>query len=134
MRLSFALPSHDSSSIICGISFVNLHRCSVNLIRYHYLESLPNNYKDTHCKYHQRALQIRLNYDGCLVKYFLDKSKSVDVMLLNEQDIELRKQIQKQLLIAGILLKDARRHVFFDSEQACLMEHNGDWKRKLAVN
>jgi hypothetical protein len=64
----------------------------------------------------------------------LDQSQSIDTMLLNEQDIELRKQIQKQLFKAGILLKDARRHVFFDSEQACMLQHNGDWKRRLAVN
>jgi hypothetical protein len=55
-------------------------------------------------------------------------------MLVSEQDKALRKQIQQQLFKAGILLKDARRHVFFDTEQACLLEHNGDWKRRLAVN
>jgi hypothetical protein len=64
----------------------------------------------------------------------LDKSQSLDVLLVSEQDIELRKHIQQQLLKAGILLKDVRRHVFFDTEQACLLEHNGDWKRRLAVN
>ena len=75
------------------------------------------------------------NFPGSLViTCVLDTSESIDVMLLNEQDIELRKQIQKQLLKAGILLKDARRHVFFDSEQACMLEHNGDWKRRLVIN
>ena len=75
------------------------------------------------------------NFPGSLmITCVLDKSQSVDVMLLKEQDIELRKQIQKQLLKVGILLKDVRRHVFFDSEQACMLEHNGDWKRRLAVN
>ena len=75
------------------------------------------------------------NFPGSLViTCVLDTSESIDVMLLNEQDIELRKQIQKQLLKAGILLKDARRHVFFDSEQACMLKHNGDWKRRLVIN
>ena len=64
----------------------------------------------------------------------LDKSDSLDVMLVSGQDIELRKQIQTQLLKAGILLKNVKHHVFFDTEQACLLEHNGDWKRRLAVN
>jgi hypothetical protein len=64
----------------------------------------------------------------------LNKPLSIDVMLVNEQDIELRRQIQKQLLKAGILLKDVRSHVFFDTEQACLLEHNGDWKRRLVMN
>jgi hypothetical protein len=75
------------------------------------------------------------NFPGSLmITCVLDKPQSLDVMLVNEQDIELRKQIQKQLLKAGILLKDVRRHVFFDTEEACLMEHNGDWKRRLAMN
>ena len=64
----------------------------------------------------------------------LDTSHSLDVLLASEQDKELQKQIQKQLLQAGILLKDVRRHVFFDTQQACLLEHNGDWKRRLAVS
>ncbi|MEP1449246.1 MAG: Fis family transcriptional regulator [Paraglaciecola sp.] len=64
----------------------------------------------------------------------LDTSESLDLMLTSEQDKALRKQIQRQLLKAGILLKDVRRHVFFDTEQACLLEHNGDWKRRLALN
>ena len=75
------------------------------------------------------------DFPGSLViTCVLDKSQSLDVFLANEQDQQLRKQVQKQLLKAGILLKDIRRHVFFDTEQACLLEHNGDWKRRLAVN
>ncbi|WP_339721493.1 Fis family transcriptional regulator [uncultured Paraglaciecola sp.] len=75
------------------------------------------------------------NFPGSLViTCVLDNSQSVDVMLLSEQDIVLRKQIQQQLLKAGILLKDIRRHVFFDTEEACLLQHSGDWKRRLAVN
>ncbi|MFT4811455.1 MAG: hypothetical protein ACI9LX_004832 [Paraglaciecola sp.] len=75
------------------------------------------------------------NFPGSLVvTCVLDTSQSVDIMLLKEQDTELRKQIQKQLFKSGILLKDARRHVFFDTEHACLLEHNGNWKRRLAVN
>jgi hypothetical protein len=72
------------------------------------------------------------NFPGSLViTCVLDNSQSLEIMLASEQDKELRKKIQKQLLNAGILLKDVRRHVFFDSEQACLLEHNGDWKRRL---
>lgn len=69
-----------------------------------------------------------------VVTCVFDMNKSVDVMLQSELDIALRKQVQKQLLKAGILLKDVRRHVFFDTEEACLLEHNGDWKRRLAIN
>jgi hypothetical protein len=75
------------------------------------------------------------NFPGSLViTCVLNQSDSLNLMLVSEQDKELRKQIQKQLLKAGILLKDARHHVFFDTEQACLLEHNGDWERRLAVN
>ncbi|MFB1034832.1 MAG: Fis family transcriptional regulator, partial [Sinobacterium sp.] len=75
------------------------------------------------------------NFPGSLViTCVLDQSESLNSMLVSEQDKLLRKQIQKQLLKAGILLQDVRRHVFFDTEQACLLEHNGDWKRRLALN
>ena len=75
------------------------------------------------------------NFPGSLViTCVLNQSDSLNLMLVSEQDKELRKQIQKQLLKAGIMLKDARHHVFFDTEQACLLEHNGDWERRLAVN
>ena len=75
------------------------------------------------------------NFPGSLViTCVLNQSDSLNLMLVSEQDKELRKQIQKQLLKAGILLKDARHHVYFDTEQACLLEHNGDWERRLAVN
>jgi len=75
------------------------------------------------------------NFPGSLmVTCVLDNSNSLDVMFAKQQDQVLRKLIQKQLLKAGVLLKDVRKNVFFDTEQACLLEHNGDWKRRLAVN
>jgi hypothetical protein len=75
------------------------------------------------------------NFPGSLmITCVLDQSHCLNIMLVKEQDKMLLKHIQKQLLLAGILLKDVRRHVFFDTEQACLLEHNGDWKRRLAVN
>ncbi|MGS2720525.1 Fis family transcriptional regulator [Paraglaciecola aestuariivivens] len=63
-----------------------------------------------------------------------DTQQSVSQMQANQQDQWLRKQIHSQLLKAGILLKNAKQHIFHDSEEACLLEHNGDWKRRLAVN
>ena len=75
------------------------------------------------------------NFPGSLmITCVLDKSQSLDLMLVSEQDVALRKHIQKQLLKAGILLKDVKYHVFFDTQQACLLEHNGDWKRRLTMN
>lgn len=69
-----------------------------------------------------------------VVTCVFDTNQSLEAAKLAQQDQSLRKQIQQQLLKAGILLKDARRHVLFDSEEACLLEHNGNWKRRLAVN
>jgi hypothetical protein len=46
-------------------------------------------------------------------------------------DVYMRKLIQSHLLKAGIVLKDARKHVFFDNELDCEQEHAGDWQRRL---
>lgn len=63
-----------------------------------------------------------------------DTNQSLENAKISLQEIVLRKQIHKQLLKAGILLKDVRRHVFFDTEEACLLDHSGSWKRRLALN
>jgi hypothetical protein len=68
-----------------------------------------------------------------IVTCVFDTDQSLQTVLAQQQKIDLSKHIQKQLLKAGILLKDVRRHVFFDTEQACLLEHNGNWKRRLVV-
>jgi hypothetical protein len=64
----------------------------------------------------------------------LDTQESLEKVTTHQQDEMLRKSIQKQLLKAGVLLKDARRHVFFDTEQACISQHAGDWKSRLKNN
>ena len=64
----------------------------------------------------------------------LDSQQSLDTMVANQQDDMLRKLIQKQLLKVGVLLKDARRHVFFDTEQACASQNGGDWSSRLRRN
>ncbi|WP_299073575.1 Fis family transcriptional regulator [uncultured Paraglaciecola sp.] len=69
-----------------------------------------------------------------MVTCVFDTDASLKQLLISKQDVVLRNHIQRQLLKAGILLKGNRRHVFFDSEQACQLAHNGDWKRRLAAN
>ncbi|WP_293749177.1 Fis family transcriptional regulator [uncultured Paraglaciecola sp.] len=64
----------------------------------------------------------------------LDNQQSLDTMLASQDDERVRKLIQKQLLKAGILLKDVRRHVFFDTEQACMSQNGGDWTSRLRKN
>lgn len=68
-----------------------------------------------------------------LVTCVFDNQASLTAMLDNQQDIELKKQIQQQLLKVGILLKDVRRHVCFDTDEACLAEHDGDWNQRLSL-
>ncbi len=75
------------------------------------------------------------NFPGSLViTCVLDNQQSLDAMLANQQEQALLNHIQQQLLKVGILLKNVKRHVFFDTEQACLLSHNGDWKRRLRAN
>ncbi|MFC4701217.1 Fis family transcriptional regulator [Glaciecola siphonariae] len=42
------------------------------------------------------------------------------------------KRIHADLLKAGVLLKAPKHHIVFDSEQACLRDHEGNWKKRLA--
>lgn len=63
---------------------------------------------------------------------FLTEQQLRQALELNK-DVYLRKQVQKHLLKAGILLKDVRRNVFLDSEEACAAGHNGNWDRRLAI-
>lgn len=42
-----------------------------------------------------------------------------------------RKKIHAKLLKAGIRLMQAHRQVQFDSEEACLIKHGGDWAKRL---
>lgn len=72
------------------------------------------------------------NFPGSLlITCVFDNNQSLQTMLTNKQDVEIKKQIHKQLLKVGVLLKRNRQHVCFDSEEACLLEHDGDWKRRL---
>lgn len=44
----------------------------------------------------------------------------------------MRKNIQKRLLKAGIVLKKLDQQVMFDSEEACAAQHDGNWAVRLA--
>ncbi|TDF35083.1 Fis family transcriptional regulator [Alteromonadaceae bacterium M269] len=72
------------------------------------------------------------NFPGSLiVTCVFDSNSDLQNAKNNQTDIEIRVHIQKQLFKAGILLKDARRHVCFDTEEACLAESDGNWKLRL---
>lgn len=40
----------------------------------------------------------------------------------------------KELLKVGVVLKNIKQQVHFDSEEACLREHQGDWAQRLELN
>jgi len=44
---------------------------------------------------------------------------------------QLRQQIQKSLLKIGVKFKSINQQVCFDSEEACALMDNGDWKTRL---
>ncbi len=73
------------------------------------------------------------NFPGSLVVtcVFLT-DQQVSQAKVESRDAYLRKLIHKHLLKVGILLKDPRRNVFFDSEEACTAGHGGDWDKRLA--
>ncbi|MDN4502432.1 Fis family transcriptional regulator [Alteromonadaceae bacterium BrNp21-10] len=71
--------------------------------------------------------------NSLMVTCIFDTDSHRQLAVENEHDIYLRKLIQGQLLKVGIVLKDPRRNVFFDSEDKCHAEHGGDWQRRLEV-
>ncbi len=44
----------------------------------------------------------------------------------------LRKNIQASLLKVGVKFKAVNQQVCFDSEEACMQMHQGDWKARFA--
>lgn len=49
-------------------------------------------------------------------------------------DEQLRQTIQKQLLKVGVVLKNVRQNIHFDSEESCMREHQGRWPDRLQLN
>lgn len=49
----------------------------------------------------------------------------------DELDKRLRREVQGRLLRAGIRLKDIRRNVRLDSEEACQAQDGGNWQKRL---
>jgi hypothetical protein len=42
--------------------------------------------------------------------------------------------IQKQLLKVGVVVKNIKKSIHFDSEQACQTIHDGQWADRLALS
>lgn len=61
---------------------------------------------------------------------FDDKTK-LSTFLESGDSLQFIAIIHKHLLSMGIQLKQPKKHIFFDSEQHCDQEHNGNWKLRL---
>lgn len=82
-------------------------------------------------------LTHRANYTNfpasLVVTCIFNTEEEVEAMKAQQQDEVLRLTIQKQLLKVGVVVKNIKQCVRFDSEQACLSQHGGQWPERLAL-
>lgn len=76
-------------------------------------------------------LTHRVNYD-----HFPDSLSVICVYDTNDQlaqaDVEtLRSLVQQKLASMGIRIKDTHRHIRFDTEENCSLQHRGRWQERL---
>lgn len=85
-------------------------------------------------------LTHRANYTNfpasLIVTCVFDIDAEVVALKENKLDDHFRDIIQKHLLKVGVVLKNVRQNVHFDSEESCLREHQGQWadRLKLKIN
>lgn len=60
-----------------------------------------------------------------------DTEENLTLSLSHGGRQQLNKLIQAKLSQAGVQLKNIEQHVLYDSEQACLNEHQGKWANRL---
>jgi len=69
-----------------------------------------------------------------VVTCIFETETEIDVMKAQQQDKLLRITIQKQLLSVGVVMKNIKQQVHFDSEEACQQQHQGEWPQRLALS
>lgn len=75
------------------------------------------------------------NFPGSLVvTCVFNTDEEITAMKALQQDELLRAAIQKQLLKIGVVVKNIKHCVRFDSEQACDRQHDGQWADRLALS
>lgn len=75
------------------------------------------------------------NFPGSLVvTCVFNTDEEIDAMKALQQDEIMIATIQKQLLKVGIVVKNIKKTVRFDSEQACQNKHDGQWADRLALS
>ncbi len=82
-------------------------------------------------------LTHRANYTNfpasLVVTCVFNTDEDIKIMQAQQQDAVLRLTIQKQLLKVGVVVKNINQCIRFDSEQACLAQHDGQWSDRLAL-
>lgn len=83
-------------------------------------------------------LTHRANYTNfpasLVITCVFETEAEIDLMKAQKQDERLRNTIQKQLLAVGVVAKNIKQQVHFDSEEACLQHHQGEWPKRLALS
>ena len=83
-------------------------------------------------------LTHRANYTSfpgsLVITCVFNTDEEVTAMKVQQQDELLRLSIQKQLVKVGVVVKNIKQCVHFDSEQACQVQHSGDWETRLALS
>ncbi|MFT6270002.1 MAG: hypothetical protein ACJAVV_002830 [Alphaproteobacteria bacterium] len=69
--------------------------------------------------------------NSLIVRCIFDDDSSLTIAKDAALDTIIITCIHKALLNAGILLKNPKKHVLFDTEQACEREHQGNWKKRI---
>lgn len=83
-------------------------------------------------------LTHRANYTNfpasLVITCVFNTEEEVTAMKAEQQDELLRASIQKQLLKVGVVVKNIKQCVRFDSEEACQGQHDGQWENRLALS
>jgi hypothetical protein len=82
-------------------------------------------------------LTHRANYTNfpasLVITCVFNTEEEIEAMKTLQQDETMMATIQKQLLKVGVVVKNIKKSVHFDSEQACQAKHDGRWDDRLAL-
>jgi len=83
-------------------------------------------------------LTHRANYTNfpasLVITCVFNTNDEIAAMKAEQQDELLRLSIQKQLVKVGVVVKNIKQSVHFDSEEACQQQHGGEWSDRLALS
>lgn len=82
-------------------------------------------------------LTHRANYTNfpasLVITCVFNTGADIEKMKAQQQDELLRLTIQQQLVKVGVVVKNIKQSVHFDSEEACQQQHSGEWDTRLAL-